>query len=220
MIKLNLGSMKSKFDLEIRIYWILSDEKGHSHGDLVRIIGKDDENTAVRLKGNISSKLKDLRKKGYLYCKGEKMPNRDQGWYQYWIKNDFDIFTHILTKITKDLDIAPKIIGFKDPNWISENSDKLGITFEQNCFLIREFIRSEYTFKIIQTYGFEKTYLTFKKAVKGYDCGMNQFMDHALEMKSDGTATSTDIFGKEFMQDLEDGAKSAEIFRRNYSPKS
>jgi hypothetical protein len=219
MIKLNLGSMKSKLDLEIRIYWILSDEKGHSHGDLARIIGKDDENTAVRLKGNISSKLKDLRKKGYLYCKEEKMPNRDQDWCQYWIKNDFDVFTHILTKITNDLDIAPKIIGSKDLNWISENSDKLGITFEQNCSLIRKFIGSEYTFKIIQTFGFEKTYLAFKKAVRGYHCGENPFMDHALKMIDNGTATSLDMIGKEFMQDLEDQAKSAEIFCRNYSPK-
>ena len=212
--------MSPKLDLETRIYWILSDEKGHSHGNLLHIVGRDDKEKVARLRGTISNKLKDLREKGNVYRKEVKIPNSDLSQSLYWIKNDFDIFTHILTKITKDLDSAQKIIGFKDLNWISENSDKLGITFEQKCLLIEKFSGSEYTFNIIQTFGFEKTYLAFKKAVKGYHCGQNQFRGHALEMKSDGTATSTDIFGKEFMQDLEDEAKSAEIFRRNYSPKS
>lgn len=211
--------MKSELDLEIRIYWILSDEKGHSHGDLVRIIGGSDKKKAATLKGTISNKLKNLKEKGYIYCEDGKMPNRNQDWCQYWIKKDIDIFIHILSKITKDLDTAPKIIGFRDINWIMENSDKLGITFEQNCFLIREFIGSKYTFEIIQAYGFENTYLTFKKAVKGYDCGVSQFMGHALEMINNGTATNIDIFGLDFKQDVENKAKCAEIFRRNYSPK-
>ena len=212
--------MSPKLDLETRIYWILSDEKGHSHGNLLHIVGRDDKEKVAGLRGTISNKLKDLMEKGNVYRKEVKIPNSDLSQSLYWIKNDFDIFTHILTKITKDLDSAQKIIGFKDPSRTSENSDKLGITFEQNCFLIREFIGSEYTFNIIQTFGFEKTYLAFKKAVKGYHCGQNQFMDHAVRLMEKGTVPGCCYFGKEFMQDIENRAKSAEILRRNYSPKS
>jgi hypothetical protein len=212
--------MSPKLDLETRIYWILSDEKGHSHGNLLHIVGRDDKEKVARLRGTISNKLKDLMEKGNVYRKEVKIPNSDLSQSLYWIKNDFDIFTHILTKITKDLDSAQKIIGFKDPNRTSENSDKLGITFEQICYLIGEFIGSEYTFNIIKTFGFEKTYLAFKKAVKGYHCGQNQFMDHAERLMEKGTIPGCYYFGKEFMQDIENRAKSAEILRRNYSPKS
>lgn len=212
--------MSPKLDLETRIYWILSDEKGHSHGNLLHIVGRDDKEKVAGLRGTISNKLKDLMEKGNVYRKEVKIPNSDQSQSLYWIKNDFDIFTHILTKITKDLDSAQKIIGAKDLNWISENSDKPGITFEQKCLLIEKFIGSEYTFIIIQTFGFEKTYLAFKKAVKGYHCGQNQFMDHAVRLMEKGTVPGCCYFGKEFMQDIEDRAKSAEILRRNYSPKS
>jgi DNA-binding HxlR family transcriptional regulator len=62
------------------IYLMLSDEKGHAHGDLARSLEGYN-------KGTISNKLNRMETRGYIKKENRPMPDRKQDYYLLYIKS-------------------------------------------------------------------------------------------------------------------------------------
>ena len=97
MNKLNKMSMGAKIDLEMKIYLILCDEKGHTHGELGRILHED--------RGNLSKKMRELREKRKTIYR--TLPSEDDSKRPHYIKDDLEVFKYILKKLTKNLKSVP-----------------------------------------------------------------------------------------------------------------
>lgn len=182
--------MVTIIDLETKIYLILLDEKGHSHGELATILNED--------KGNLSKKLKELREERRTVY---RTSHEDDSRRPHYIKDDPEVFRQILKKLSKRLE---SILG-GDPRRPYSISDDFGNPISalspRICQLIDKFIKSEYTLKVIKRHGFERTYIIFKEETHGY-CDIFTYVELADDLKKRGIISEKDL-GTVFLADLQ-----------------
>jgi len=197
--------MAAKIDLEAKIYLILSDEKGYTHGEIGRILGLD--------KGNLSKKMTELREKRKTIYR--TLPSEYDSKRPHYIKDDLDVFKYILKKLTKNLRSFPPemepsagisiIVPEYTDNLFFEDyvlwGDPIFSLSYRICRLINKFIKSEYTLKIIKKYGFEQTYSIFKEETHGY-CDIMTYIELAEDLRKQEKMSNED-FGKDFLADRE-----------------
>lgn len=191
--------MVTKINDEIRIYFILSDEKGHANWEIAEKLGKKPP--------NLSKMLTKLEAKGNIYRESRPTTNPhsshpNQPEDPYYLHKNMDVFKYILQKLTKNIYSAPMAF---DPRNLSKilNGGSLNFneaTYEQLCGLISDFVKSNYTIKMIDVCGFKSTYLAYKQEVED-NCGLKQFIDHAISMIIDGSITDLSVLGNDFLDD-------------------
>jgi hypothetical protein len=80
------------------------------------------------------------------------------------------------------------------------------LSLEGFCKSIREFVRSGYTLRIIEKYGFEPTYIIFKKESCGY-CDIMPYAELAEDLRKSGKMSREEL-GTVFLADLEEKIKT------------
>jgi hypothetical protein len=200
MACLILKNMVTKINDEIRIYIILSDEKGHANWNIAKRLRKKPP--------NVSKILTKLEAQDNIYRESRPTTNPlsshpNQPEDPYYLHKNIAVFRYILQKLTKNIDSAPIA---SDPRNLSKILKGGSVsfneaTYEQLCGLIRDFVKSSYTIKMIEIHGFKSTYLAYKQEVED-NCGLEQFIDHARSMIIEGSIPDLNVLGENFLYDV------------------